>query len=293
MSEIALLSDSSCDLPSSFTTEYNVEIIPYYISFNQVDYYREGVDLSISDFYKELRTSKAFPKTSLPSVNDYVEKFTSLINQGKDIICVCLSAHFSGSYNSAVNAREIILENYPNSKIAIIDSLNATAGQGLLVQEIAYMIRDNVPYDKIIEITNALREKARIFFLVDTLDYLERGGRIGKAAALLGTMLNVKPLIYLQDGLLYPNAKVRGTKKAISKVVDYTKEYVNGSADNYHYAIAHADNNEYAQILSDLLYQELGIHTSLEYSFIGTTIGVNTGPDTAGICVIEKYQNLL
>ena len=293
MSEIALISDSSCDLPSSFTNEYNIEIVPYYISFNQVDYYKEGVDLSIPDFYKELRASKTFPKTSLPSVNDYIERFTALVKQGKDIICVCLSAHFSGSYNAAVNAREIILENYPDSKIAIIDSLNATAGQGLLVQEIAYMIRDNVPYGKIIEIATSLRDKARIFFLVDTLDYLEHGGRIGKAAALLGTMLNVKPLIYLQDGLLFPNAKVRGTKRAISKVVEYTKEYVDDHIDNYHYAIAHADNEEYAQILSELLYQELGVHTTLEYSLIGTTIGVNTGPDTTGICVIEKYQNFL
>jgi DegV family protein with EDD domain len=258
-----------------------------------VDYYKECVDISIPDFYKELRASKTFPKTSLPSVNDYVERFTSLIKQGKDIICVCLSSYFSGSYNSAVNAREIILENYPDSKIAIIDSLNATAGQGLLVQEIAYMIRDNVPYEKIIEIASKLREKARIFFFVDTLDYLEHGGRIGKVAALLGTVLNVKPLIYLQDGLLNPNGKIRGSKKAISRVVDDVKEYVSGHENDYHYAIAHADKVEYAELLADLLYQEVGVHTTLECSLIGTTIGVNTGPDTAGICVIEKYQNLL
>ncbi len=293
MSNIVLISDSSCDLPKALVSQYNVEIIPYYVSFDQETYYREITELPLVDFYKKLRAEKIFPKTSLPSINDYMERFLPHVEAGKSIICVCLSGHFSGSYNAAVNARELILENYPNAQIEIINSLNATAGEGVFVQEIARMIEAGLNFDKIIETAYKLREHARIFFFVETLEYLEHGGRIGKASALLGTMLNVKPIIYLQDGLLFPGGKVRGTKKAFAKVVELTKEYVGSNPQDYNYMIAQADNLEYAQVMHELAEAELGITIPSLYSFIGTTIGVYTGPDVVGICVIPKYESYI
>lgn len=293
MSEIILLSDSSCDLPSSCLDQYHIEIIPYYVSFDSEHYYKEIVELSISEFYKRLRAEKIFPKTSLPSINDYYEHFKPHVEAGKSVICVTLSHHFSGSYNAAVNARELILENYPNAQIEIINSLNATGGEGVLVLEIARMIQNGLSFETILELIPKLKETARIFFFVETLDYLEHGGRIGKASALLGTMLNVKPIIYLQDGLLFPNGKVRGTKKAFTKVLEIAKEYVGDQANDYHYLIAHADNEEYAKVLQDGLQSQLGVPVLEDLCFIGTTIGVYTGPDVAGICLIKKYETLL
>ncbi len=293
MSEIILISDTACDLPESLIHEYHINLVPFYVSFDQETYYKEIADLSIAKFYEIMRRDKIFPKTSLPSINDYMETFTPLVDQGKSIICICLSSHFSGSYNSAVNARELILENYPNAQIAIINSLNATGGQGLLVQEVGRMIANDIPFDTIVDTANKLRESARIFFFVETLDYLEHGGRIGKAAALLGTMLSVKPLIYLQDGLLFPSGKVRGTKKALAKVLENTKDYVGDHAKDYNYLIAHADNLEYANLLQEGLSTLLNTNISSDFSFIGVTIGVNTGPDTSGICLIKKYETLL
>ena len=125
MNEIMLLTDTASDLNESVIKEFNITRIPFYVSFNQVDYFKEITEISIQDFYKKMREDKVFPKTSLPSINDYLEVFTPLIEAGKSIICVCLSGHFSGSYSSAVNAKELILENYPNAQIAIINSLNA------------------------------------------------------------------------------------------------------------------------------------------------------------------------
>ena len=293
MSKIVLVSDSSCDLPSSFTHKYEIEIVPYYVSFDTETYYKEIEELSIEDFYKKLRSEKIFPKTSLPSINDYYEHFKKHIEAGHSVVCVTLSNHFSGSYNSAVNARELILENYPNAQIEIINSLNATGGQGALVLEIARMIHDGLDYSTIIETTLKIRDTARIFFFVETLDYLEHGGRIGKAAALLGTMLNVKPIIYLQEGLLFPSGKVRGTKKAIAKILEVAKEYVGDQINDYRYLIAHADNIEYAQVIKSSLEENLGIALPGEFCFIGTTIGVYTGPDVAGICLIKKYETFL
>ena len=294
MCEIVLISDSSCDLPQTLVDRYHVQIVPYYVSFDTETYHKEITELSIPKFYEILRKDKVFPKTSLPSINDYLEVFTPHIKEGKKVICVCLSSHFSGSYNAAVNASELILENYPNAQIAIINSLNATAGEGLLVQEIGRMIENNLPFNTIIDLAHKLRESARIFFFVESLDYLEHGGRIGKAAALLGTMLNVKPIIYLQDGLLFPGGKVRGTKKAIAKILENVFEYVGKYEKDYHYLVVHADNLEYARVI----YDELSSHLTDavipdEFAFVGTTIGVNTGPDVGGICLIKKYETLL
>lgn len=293
MSKIVLISDSSCDLPLTSINEYDVEIVPFYVSFDGENYYKEIEELSIKDFYQRLRSEKIFPKTSLPSINDYYERFKSHIEAGNSVICVTLSNHFSGSYNSAVNARELILENYPNAQIEIINSLNATAGQGLLVLEIGRMIHAGLEFTTIVDTALKLRETARIFFFVETLDYLEHGGRIGKAAALVGAMLNVKPIIYLQDGLLFPGGKVRGTKKALAKILEITKDHVGEHASDYHYLIAHADNIEYASIIKEGIENSLGTTISGDFCFIGTTIGVNTGPDVGGICLIKKYETLL
>ncbi len=294
VSKIVLLSDSSCDLPPSIIEKYNIETIPYYVSFDAETYQKEILELSLKDFYQRLRSERIFPKTSLPSINDYYQRFVPHAEANHRIICICLSGHFSGSYNAAVNARELILEKYPNMQIEIINSLNATGGQGLLVKEVGRMIEAGLPFEQIVILAQNLRESARIFFFVETLDYLEHGGRIGKAAALLGTMLNVKPIIYLKDGLLFPAGKARGTKKAISKVLDLTKDYLGDDAQTYSYLIAHADNTEYADILrEELLQTSSSLDICEDYAFIGTTIGVNTGADVAGICLMKKYENFL
>ena len=293
MSNIMLVSDTSCDLPDSLISKFHITRIPFYVSFDAENYAKEIFELSLSDFYTKMRQEKVFPKTSLPAINDYLEVFTPLVKEGKSIICVCLSSYFSGSYNSAVNARELILENYKDAKIEIINSLNATGGQGLLVTEIGRMIEADLGFEQIIDITHALIEEARIFFYVDTLDYLQHGGRIGKAAALLGTMLNVKPIIYLEKGQLYPIGKVRGKKKAVARVTELIKDYVGDHQNDYQYICGHADSLNDAQTLFESLQSTISADTYADFFFIGTTIGVNTGPDTCGICVIPKYETKL
>ncbi|NLI90120.1 MAG: DegV family protein [Epulopiscium sp.] len=293
MSAIVLFSDSSCDIPEPFMHKYDIKLIPYYVTFDKEKYYKEIEELSISEFYAKMRESRIFPKTSLPSINDYIKAFTPYLKQDLPIICVCLSSHFSGSYNAAVNARNILLEHYPNAQIAIINSLNATGGQYLLVEQVALMIADGLEFNDIVEKAKKLRETARIFFYVDTLDYLEEGGRIGKAAALLGTVLNVKPVLYLQDGLLYPCSKIRGKKRAIHKVAELVKEYAKPEGlDNYSYALCHGDCPDDCDVLAKDFESVLGLTPVTPYNVIGVTIGVNTGPDAMGIACIRNYDSL-
>ncbi len=293
MSTIVLFSDSSCDIPEPFIHAYDIKLIPFYVSFDKDTYLKEIKELSISDFYAKMRETRIFPKTSLPSINDYIEAFTTYLKQDLPIICVCLSSHFSGSYNAAVNARTILLEHYPNAQIAIINSLNATGGQFLLVEQVAHMIADDLDFNTIVETAGKLRETARIFFYVDTLDYLEKGGRIGKAAALLGTVLNVKPVLFLKDGQLFPCNKIRGKKRAIQKVVELVHEYtVLDGADDYSFALCHGDCPKDSQILGANFKSIIGIDPPEPYNIIGVTIGVNTGPDAQGIACIKKYDRL-
>lgn len=287
---IALLSDSSCDLPASLIQEYHIDLVPFYVSFDTQTYFKEITELSIEDFYKRLRAEKIFPKTSLPAINDYVDHFEKHIKAGEDIICVTISSHFSGSHASAVNAKEITLEKYPDAHIEIIDSLSASGGQGLLVVEIARMIQEGLEYTKIVDIANKVRDTAVAFFFVETLDYLEKGGRIGKASALLGTMLNIKPIIVLKEGQLFPVGKVRGSKKALNKVIELVESHDSNLKD-YQFVTIHGDNLEYANSAYNKLCSDVSIYDW--YSFIGATIGVYTGPDVLGVGLIKKYENFL
>ncbi|OON97327.1 MAG: EDD domain protein [Candidatus Epulonipiscioides saccharophilum] len=293
MEEIILFSDSSCDLFPNLIEEYHINLVPFYVSFEPETYLKANEEISISDFYKKLRVPKTFPKTSLPSINDYCEKFKPILAQNKSIICICLSSKFSGSYASAINAKNILLDEFPNAKIAVIDSTAATGQQGLVVLETSMMIKDGLSFDKIINIIELIKQDSRIFFYVDTLEYLEKGGRIGKVSALLGGMLNIKPIICLKEGELFPYAKVRGRKKAAEKVAAGLAEFINGRENDFNYALAHADSADDLEYLKDIITNKMHLPLMYDNMAIGTTIGVYTGPDVCGVACVPKYQKYI
>ncbi|MBZ4667420.1 MAG: hypothetical protein JG775_572 [Defluviitaleaceae bacterium] len=292
MSDFVILSDSSCDLPDSLLKEYNIELIPYYVSFDQTTYYKEREEITLENFYYILRNQNVFPKTSLPSVDDYMKTFIKYIQDHKNIICFRLTSKFSGSYQAAVNAKNILEEEYPEAKIEVINSIQATAGQGLIVLQAAKMKKAGYSMEDIIKNIEVLKETARITFFVDTLEYLEKGGRIGKVSALIGGVLNFKPLIVVKDGELNPYGKIRGRKKALRKIIEMAEEIVQNNFDSYEFCIAEGDCIEEAEALKSMLEEEWNIKIDLPFFKIGTTIGTNTGPDTIGICFIKKYDHI-
>ena len=139
MPNFIILSDSSCDLPENLKQEYNIDVVPFYISFDKENYLRENIDININDFYNKMTSEKIIPKTSLPSMEDYCNYFKKHLDNGLDILCFTLCSELSGSYQSAVNAANIMLEEYPDRKILVIDSKKATVAQGLLVIEASKM----------------------------------------------------------------------------------------------------------------------------------------------------------
>ena len=291
MPKFEILSDSSCDIPDSFIEQYNIDIIPFYVSFDQETYYKERVDISLDEFYEKLYNY--FPKTSLPSVHDYLEKFTPYAREGKDLLCINLTSKFSGSHQSALNAREILLEDYPDANIVVLDSQLCTALQGLFVLEAAKMRQAEYTLDETVEKLNQLIPTGRIMYTIGTLEYLQKGGRIGKVSALAGTILNLKPLIVVRDGELFPHGTIRGRKKAMKKIVEMTKDYfekIGEDINNYSFCIAQGDCHKDTMKVKELLHKELSVPVDIPEFTVGSTIGTNCGPDPIGITFIKKYD---
>ena len=291
MSNYKLFSDSSCDLPASYVQQYNIGIIPYSVSLGDEIYYKEILELKTEDFYKKIVSENVFPKTSLPSIQDYIDAFTPALEAGKDIICICLSAKFSGSFQSALNAKNILLENYERN-IEIIDSRQATGGQGLLLYEMAQMQSAGYDFEKVVSKTEQLRDTAKINFTVESLEHLQKGGRIGKASALAGNILNIKPIITMWHGELRPVGKVRGFQKAVKTMIDITEKEIGSEAEKYQLCVLSAENINKALELKQML-QETTSYNILHLPFqVGVTIGSHAGPTALGICYIKKYEFL-
>lgn len=295
MQQFKLFSDSSCDLPDHLVNQYHIELVPFYVSFDQDTYYKEKIQISTEEFYETITSNKVVSKTSLPTVQDYINKFKPALKEGFDILCLCLTHKFSGSYQSAVNAKHILEETYPDANIQIIDSIQATAGQGIILLQIALMKEQGLTLEEIIPKVNLLKTTARIMFTVDDLNYLAKGGRIGKAVCLASNMLDLKPLIQLKDGELIPYSNVRGRKKSLDKIIAMVKEYFDSSGetyDDYDFCIANATTLQDAQFLQTNLEEMTGRKLTDSIYQIGVTIGTYTGPGAIGVCFVKKFNRV-
>ncbi len=293
MRDYQIFSDSSCDVPHELITENKITIIPFYVTFDQENYSKENIEISNKQFYDVLMNQKVFPKTSLPSVQDYINYFEPVIQEGRDILCLCLTQKFSGSFQSAVNAKLILEEKYSDVNIYIVDSIQATAGQGIVLLQAAYMRENGYTITDTISCINEIKSTARIMFTVDTLEYLTKGGRVGKVASLAGTMLNLKPMIQLKDAELIPYSNVRGRKKSLQKILFMTEEYfreTGESYDDYDFCLANATTMEDTLFVKAEVEKLIGREIAYPVFQIGVTIGTYTGPGAVGVCFVKKYN---
>ena len=292
MPNYKIISDSSCDLPEQLRNELEIDLVPFYVSLDQKKYYKEITELGIDEFYSEVVANNLFPKTSLPTIQDYMDIFENYLKQGLDIICFCLTSKFSGSYQSAVNAKGILLENYPSRKIEVIDSIQATGGQGLIVYEAGKMRQEGYSFQEVIEKSNKLKETARINFTLDSLDHLQKGGRIGKVSALAGTILNIKPIIVVKDGKLIPDSKVRGHKKALQEIISKTVKEIGQEKEKYDVCLLNSCREEAVAYVEKVLSENHGISIIKPIFRVGVTIGTHAGPTALGICYIRKFDSI-
>lgn len=276
VSDIRIVTDSGADLDAELCAAEGIHVVPLTITFDQEEY-QDGVDLTPNAFYGKLRESKTMPFTTQPSPAEFVRTYEQLRDQGAThIISIHLSSRLSGTVQSAaLAAREVSGVN-----IEVIDSLSASLGIGMLAMEAARRSRSGEAFEAIVEAVRAMIPRLKIYFVVDTLEYLAKNGRIGKAQALLGGILNVKPVLTLEDGVVSPVGKARGKNRAHSMVVERFKEAVGGQAVRG--AIVHGAAPEDAQRLKELI-EAACPGSQLSVHLLGPTIGTHAGPGTLGV----------
>lgn len=293
-----IVCDSSADLPREETDRARVSVVPFYVSMDGQNYLREGVDISIQDFYNTMvEHSDCFPKTSMPSVQDYMDVMRPFAQQGQPLLCICLTRKFSGSFQSAQNARMTLLEEYPDAVIHVMDSQLVTALEGLLVRE-AVRLRDlDLELEQAVSLLEEIRGTGHIFFTTKDLKYLEHGGRLGKVASIAGSVLNLKPVLhfYGETGELGTTQVCRGRKKSLQRIIQDFAQFVKAEdidLDQYLYATGIGlEPPEYDEFMEDLkvCLDTLGKNPENKGSAqIGATIGVHTGPWPMGMGILKK-----
>lgn len=292
-----IITDSSCDLSPELVKEKQLHVVPFYISFDEENYFKENEEIKVHEFYQKMVDNPdVFPKTSLPSVEDYMDAFTPYLQQNMDIICICITTKFSGSYNSASTARDILLEDYPDAKITVIDATVNTVLQGILVLEAVRMKENGLSYEEVIEEIDRIKGTGRIIFTVGNMDYLIHGGRVGKVMKVAVNALKIRPMIILKEGEIFPFGVARSRKKSIQKILEKTKAHfkeINESPDDYQIVIGYGYDYEEAVEFRRELLETLQTYSdvqNVDIFQIGAMIGVHTGPYPLGIGLIRKYD---
>jgi DegV family protein with EDD domain len=297
--QFQLISDSSCDLPTELTEQCGIRVVPFYVSFDQEHYYKEIEEMPVRQFYEEMVAHPdVFPKSSLPSIDDYMEAFLPYVKEGVPIICICITTKFSGSYNAAVNAKNILLEDYPDAKITVIDSWVDTVLQGILVMEAVRMREDGISYEKTVEVLEQQKLTGRIIFTTADISYLKSGGRLGKLISIANNTFKIKPLIILKEGEIFPFGIARSRKKSLDKLITQTRKHfdsIGESPDDYQIVIGYGYDKEEAREFRDRLLEDLKTYShidEIDLYQIGAGIGVHTGPHPLGIGLLKKYDRL-
>lgn len=285
---IKLFTDTSANLPVSITKEYDIEVVPFSYTVNGKEVpYSADTDFNGRAFYEAMRAG-AEVKTSMINVSDFMAAFEQWIAKGDAVIYVGMSGGISGTANSAKLAAEELLEKYPAAKIAAIDTYAASLGEGFLVIETAKMIERGDPFLKIVKKIELLRKNMCQFFTVDDLAYLRKGGRISGAAAVVGTVLNIKPILRGdENGKIVLCGKIRGFNKSMEALANKYDELVfDKTAD---VGIAHADNPEGAQRLEDILRAK-GFSGELLKVVYEPVTGSHVGPGTIALFFMGEHK---
>lgn len=289
---IAIVTDSAADLTPELCAQHGIHVVPLVVKFGDMEYY-DGVNLSHASFYEMLRElsmdGNVLPATSQPTPEQFAELYEQLHEEGvQHIISIHLSSKLSGTVQSATLAAREMERTGMDISISVVDSLQASMGTGLLAIEAARRASRGEEPHSIVEALRKRSEHLRIFFVVDTLRFLTANGRIGKAQAMLGSLLNYKPVLTVVDGVVAPLAKVRGNEQAMQTVVDNVRSVL-GSRKAVG-TILHADVPEQAHQLKTQL-ETVCPDLHLDVQTLGATIGTHTGPGTIGVVVLPDDDN--
>jgi len=289
MKQYIITTDTTCDLPEDYLNQHKIGLIPIYYNLNGT-VYGDDNRLVPKSFYNIMRGG-AMPTTMAANPDIVKNTFTRLLDAGFDILHVAFSSALSGSCSVTEAVARELLEERPDAKIIIVDSLCASMGEGLLVHKAAQLKAQGKNIDEVKEWLEANKLKICHMFTVDDLHHLHRGGRVSKTSAIIGSLINVKPVLHVNnEGRLIPLVNVRGRKKAITNLVDQMQERIRDSGiENDIVFISHGDCEEEASLLADMIKERFGIDKFL-INYICPTIGAHSGPGTLALFFMGKER---
>ncbi|NLE74453.1 MAG: DegV family protein [Actinobacteria bacterium] len=275
-----ILVDSTADMPDDLAADPNVSMIPLLVRFGD-ESYRDWIDITPPVFYKKLRAAKELPTTSLPSVGEFTDTYKQLKSAWDNVFSIHLSAKISGTIGSATVAAEAF------SGVTVIDSGICSSGVSLLVKRLLHKLDEGIDYADFMAYVEWFKRERGMLFLLDTLEYIAKGGRIGRAASLAGSLLSIKPILTFSDGLVTPFKKARGERKALQLIVDTFLEQTKPGSPVY-IAIGHGDAPEKAdELLKMLEATDREIVLSC-IGYVGSVIGTYGGPGSRVIYFIQE-----
>lgn len=274
--KVAIVTDSTTYIPKELLDQHHIQVAPTVVTWGGKEYY-DNIDITPTEFYSRLQTDPEIPKTSQVPIPKMEKVFSDLHEQDYDILAVVLSSKLSGTLNSAEQARA----NLPDATIEIVDSFTTVMALGFMVLNVAKAAESGASLADCKVLAENSRDKTGILFAVDTLEFLHRGGRIGGGARFIGTALNLKPILEVQEGAVEAVERVRTRKKSLNRLVELTEERVNGRSP-VRLASLHANAPEEAKAILDEASTRLSAEQTV-FSEVSPSVGVHLGPGALGL----------
>ncbi len=281
---IKIITDSGCDLPKEILDEYGIEFLPMGVVMDEEERL-DGIDLKPKQLYEGMRNGKA-PSTTQVSAKAFLDFFSKLVQNEHSYIYLAFSSQLSGTYQTSKMILDQIKEEHPDFDLEIIDTKCASLGMGLVVYKAAQLAKEGKSKEEILRNINFNMNHVEHIFTVDDLEYLVRGGRVSKTAAFIGGLLNIKPVLDVEDGKLIPLEKIRGRKKVFKRMIDIMDER-GKDLENQLIFISHGDDEKGAMELKSMMEERFGCKNFL-INMIGGVIGAHSGPGTQAIFFLNE-----
>ena len=291
MQDYIIMTDSCCDLTDQMARELELEVLPLTMTMDGEEYPNtlDGRYITNEEFYKRLRAGKT-STTAAANVGQFEDAMRAVLGRGQDILCLCFSSALSTTYQSAVIAAENVAPDFPERTIRVIDTLSASRGQGLLVYLAAQKKKEGLTLSQLGDWVEDNKLHVCHWFTVDDLMFLFRGGRVSRTSAWAGTLLNIKPVMHVDDeGHLIPLEKVRGRKKSLKALVDHMAQTATSPVADQTVFISHGDCIEDAEYVADLVRERFGV-TDILINYVDPVIGAHSGPGTMALFFLASER---
>jgi len=280
---IAVLTDTTASIPADLIEELQIELVPYYIMRNN-ETLRDGIDIQPDEFAQYLMAARTLPTTSNPSPGDYIKGIKKLAEHTREIVSITMTSKGSGAYQSCRAAAEMMSEHLPHLRVEVVDSLQTAMAHGWSVIEAARTARQGLGIKEVAAKAREIAAKTHMLQTNDTLRYLYMGGRIGKAQSLMGSLLNIKPIVTMEDGIIVPLGTARTRHKAYMRMVDLVREKV-GQGGKIKIAFTHCAAMDQLEILKDEFSKHFQCVEVL-VSALAPSLAVHSGPGTVGLAYL-------